>query len=392
MDGRIYIDNEFYGNVFKRDLIALKAGIHSIRVERDGYISIPIEQQFEVDINDTIKISFNMRQGRINHTQESAHTAAKLGLIEVRSNIKNADIYINGEKTDYKTDYVLQKIKYGSYAISIRKQGYQAYPDERVVKVNRENTRSVVNFTLSSINNMVTLRTRPIEGEILINGKPVGSGLFKSSLPIGEHEISFGEVPFYSKPPNQKIDILNDSPNEFFFDYITNFNLLFSINQISPSSLSGRIISGHVFSNLDMIADNDNGPEIKTLENFDDQLWYLGYTFQYRNPPGRDALIFDFTIPSQIDLSQPIDLNVWGYRSGSNYPIVVRGNAYYQIIINGNTFREQVLPKYKIEEINEDHFDKFTINEYLRNGSNRIFISTTDETSEEVALWKITIQ
>ena len=239
---------------------------------------------------------------------------------------------------------------------------------------------------------MVTLRTRPIEGEIYINGKPVGSGLFKGSLPIGEHEISFGEVPFYTKPMNQKITIVNDRPNEFIFNYTTNLNLVFSNKQISPSGLGGRIVSGHVFNNFDLIADSENGPEIKTMENKNDQVWYLGYTFQYRNPPGNDALVFDFTIPQQIDLSQSIDLKVWGYRSGSNYPIVVRGNAYYQIIVNGNTFREQVLPKYKIEEMNEDHFDKFTINEYLRSGSNRIFISTTNETSEDVALWKIAIQ
>ena len=130
----------------------------------------------------------------------------------------------------------------------------------------------------------------------------------------------------------------------------------------------------------------------KLYKNINEQIWYLGYTFQYRNPPGSDALLFEFKIPANIDLSQPLNLKIWGYRSGNNYPIVVRGNAYYQVIVNGNTLRDRVLPKYSIKEISNDHFDSFPINEYLRVGKNTIFISTIESTSEEVALWKIAIQ
>ena len=392
VDGCIYVNNEFYGNVFGRDLIALKAGEHSVRLEKEGYISNPIEQQFELGINDTTEITFSMRPRKGTRAQESEHAAAKLGLIEVRSNIKNADIYINSEKTEYKTDYVLQKMEYRQYAISVRKQGYQVYPEERVIKVNHENTRSVVSFTLSSTSNLAILRTQPIDGEIFINEKPVGSGEFRGSLPIGEHKISFGEVPFYSKPSDQNITIASDQANEYVFEYITNLNIEFSNKHIIPSSLGGQIISGHVFNNFDFIADNENGPELKSVQGINEKVWYLGYTFQYRNPSGSDALMFEITVPQHIDLSQSLNLKIWGYRSGSNYPIVVRGNAYYQIVVNGNTFREQVLPRYSIKEIREEHFDEFVVNDYLRSGRNRIFISTINNTSEKVALWKIAIQ
>jgi hypothetical protein len=391
VESRIYIDDDFYGNISGRDYIAIEPGKHVIRLDAQGYIANPIEQRFEIGINDTIELTFTMRSDKNRHIMDSEHSAARLGLIEVRSNVKNADIYINGEKTEYKTDYVLQKLNYGQYAISVKKQGYQTYPDERVVKVNRENTRGIVNFTLSSTTTMVTLRTQPVEGEIFINGKPVGVGEFKGSLPIGEHEVSFGDIPFYKKPVIQKITITHERENEFVFDYTTSLNMLFSNREITPSGLGERIIQGHVFNNLNLIADNENGPKLKTNKSINEQIWYLGYTFQYRNPPGCDALLFEFTIPPTIDLSQPLNLKVWIYRSGNNYPIVVRGNAYYQIIVNGNTFRERVLPKYSIKEISENHFEKFAINEYLHTGKNTIFISTTDNTSEEVALWKITI-
>lgn len=391
VDSRIYIDDDFYGNISGRDYIAIEPGNHIIRLDAQGYIADPIEQRFKIGINDTIKLTFTMRSHKNRRILDSEHAAARLGLIEVRSNVKNADIYINGEKTEYKTDYVLQKLDYGQYAISVKKQGYQTYPDERVVRVNSDNTRSIVSFTLSSTTTMVTLRTQPVKGEIFINGKPVGIGEFKGSLPIGEHEVSFGEIPFYKEPVVQKITITHEHENEFIFDYTTSLNMLFSNKEITPSGLGERIKRGHVFNNFNLIVDNENGPEIKTNENINEQIWYLGYTFQYRNPPGKDALLFELTIPPNFDLSQLLNLKLWIYQSGNNYPIVVRGKAYYQIIVNGNTFRERVLPKYSIKEIGENHFEKFPINEYLRIGKNTIFISTTDNTSEEVALWKIAI-
>ena len=392
VDSRIYIDNDFAGYISDRDIIAVKPGKHSIRLDADDFQANPIEQQFEISIQDTIELVFSMRSQKNRRAQEYEHADAKLGLIEVRSNVKNADIYINGEKTDFKTDYVLQKIEYGQYVIALKKQGYQTYPEEKVVKVNRENTRSVVTFTLSSTTTMVTLRTQPIEGEIFINGKPVGMGEFKGSLPIGEHKISFGDVPFYSKPVAQVITITHERENEFVFDYTTSLNVIFSNKEISPSGLDEHIIRGHIFNNNNLIADNDNGPDLKLNKNINEEIWYLGYTFQYRNPPGSDALLFEFKVPPNIDLSQSLNLKIWGYRSGNNYPIVVRGNAYYQIIVNGNTFRDRVLPKYSIKEISDDHFDSFPINEYLQIGKNTIFISTIENTSEEVALWKIAIQ
>ena len=51
-----------------------------------------------------------------------------------------------------------------------------------------------------------------------------------------------------------------------------------------------------------------------------------------------------------------------------------------------------MIPKYDIKEVSDDHFDKFPVNEYLRSGLNKILISTTENTSEEVVLWKIAIQ
>ncbi|MEJ2542872.1 MAG: PEGA domain-containing protein, partial [Calditrichaceae bacterium] len=391
VDSRIYIDGDFSGNISGRDIIAVKPGKHIIRLDADSYIANPLEQQFEISVNDTIELVFSMHPQKSRSDKKYQYADAKLGLIEVRSNVKNADIYVNGEKTEFKTDYVLQKVEYGQYAISVRKQGYQTYPEEKVVKVNRENTRSIVNFTLSSTTTTVTLRTQPVEGEIFINGKQVGMGEFRGSLPIGEHEISFGDVPFYDKPVAQTITITHERENEFTFEYKTSLNVIFSNKEIIPSGLDEHIIRGHIFSNDNLIADSDNGPDLKLNKIINEQIWFLGYTFQYRNPPGSDALQFEFKIPANLDLTQPLNLKIWVYRSGNNYPIVVRGNAYYQIIVNGNTFRDKLLPKYSIKEISENHFDSFPINEYLRIGKNTIFISTIESTSEEVALWKIAI-
>jgi len=392
IDGGILINDDFYGNVSSQNLIAIKPGSHSIRLEKAGYTSNPFAQDIDLNVGDTINLRFELRAKRKTSSASATSGSSNFGLIEIRSNVKNADIFINGEKSEYRTDYVLQKIPYGQYVISIKKDGYKVYPEEQVAKINNDQSRAIVDFTLSSTTRQVILKTEPVAGEIFINGKSVGKGTFKGSLPLGQHNLSFGQIPYYNKPEDQIIEITQDGSNQYNFDYSTNFNIQFSTLGISPTNLSGKITTGHIFKNPILIPDPENGPERKSLNSIDSEVWYLGYTFQYRNPPGSDAIEFEFVIPDNIDLSQPIILKIWGYRSDSNYPLVVRGNAYYQIMINNNTFRGQVLPKYGEKEISENNYDEYVINEFLRSGFNKILLSTVVSTSAEFVLWKIAIE
>lgn len=392
INGSVYANEEFYGNVAEHKIFTLRTGKHLIRIKSEGYVSYPIAQDVEVRPGDTLRLNFELRPQKESGRGFVSEAASTPGLIEVRSNVKNADIYLNGKKTEFKTDYILQKMALGQYVISLQKDGYEVYPEEQVVRITADDRRGLADFILSSTSTPVVVKTIPIDGEIFVNGTSLAKGVFRGSLPLGKHQISFGAVPFYKTPDSQQVEITRGGRNEFIFRYRTNFEILFTPRGISPVNLDGNIVTGHIFHNPTLIIDSENGPEKKFSNRVNSDIWYLGYTFQYRNPPGSDAIVFEFTMPSSIDLSQVINLKIWIYRTKSNYPLVVRGNPFYQIIINNNTFRGQVLPKFNEDEMNETSYDAFIVNEYLRVGKNSIILSAVKETSAEVALWKIALE
>jgi len=392
IDGSVYVNGEFYGNLAAENLIALATGRQTIKVSRSGYMVSPPERLVDVRTNDTLTIRYEMRTLRDPRTAISPSDLSAPGLIEVRSNVKNADIFVNGQKTDFRTDYVLQKLAYGRYVITVKREGYKVSPAEQVVTISSDSIRALASFILSSTTTNVAMQTVPVAGDIFIDGRRVGKGSFKGSLALGEHWISFGNVPYYISPDSQKVSFSAEGPKEFTFRYTSNYRIQFAIDQIIPDNLQGKIVTGHILRKPTMIVDPSNGPERKFSSKINADLWYLGYTFPYRNLAGSDAIGLEFSIPEHIDLSQPMRLKLWIYRTRSNYPLVVRGNSYYQILINGNTFRAQVLPQYSEDDMAEDRFDVFVVNDYLRPGENTILLSTTDNSTAEVALWKVALE
>lgn len=56
-------------------------------------------------------------------------------LLRVRSNIKGATVYIDGEATGYVTDAILRGLQVGTHVVSVAKPGYSAVPVEAQVVV-----------------------------------------------------------------------------------------------------------------------------------------------------------------------------------------------------------------------------------------------------------------
>ena len=285
-----------------------------------------------------------------------------------------------------------QRMPFGQYSIALVKNGYKVYPEEKVIRIDKKESRTTADFTLTSTTKNAQIRTDPVAGEIFIDGKSAGVGEFKGLLPLGEHIISFGNVSNYKKPEDEKIKVTSDGENHHIFTYRVNYQIEFSPEGSKPAQMNGAINKGYFFNLPNFVVDSENGPEVRKNDLINSNIWILNYAFQYRNPPGSDAIRFTFDIPENIDLSQQLKLNIWGYSTSNNYPLAVRGNTVYQVIINNNTFQANVKPAHSIKNISENNFDSFIVNEYLKNGRNSILISTTNETSAEFALWKIRIE
>jgi hypothetical protein len=391
-DARIFADGEFHGTLAQNTFLILPAGDHTLSLEKEEYSSAPRQHVFKLDAGDTIDISFNMRRIKSGKKTGSSSGLVDVGLIEVRSNIKNADIFLDGQKTSFKTDYVLQKIPFGQHILSVSKKGYKIYPEERAVRLNKKQKHASIDFTLTSASKHITINTLPVKGAIYINGKRIGDGSVKATLPLGKHTISFGNVDYYEKPKEQIITITEDGSSYFNFNYASNFYIEFTPGGVLPSSNLGYISSGHILEGVKFKQSKQNGPETKFEQIVNGNIWELGYAFQYRNPPGCDAIAINFNIPKNFDLSGKIKLKIWCYKTKSNYPLAIKGNSYYQVIINNYKFRKEVLPKNSKENMSKSRYDEFVVNEYLKVGFNRIIIATTESTSAHLALWKIAVE
>ncbi len=392
-DAGVFVDGNFLGTLAENRLFDVAIGEHRLVVERDGYRPRPSQYRFDIQSSDTLEFTFRWRaESEERRSVSGTGEATKYGIVEVTSNVKNAEILLNGNTTGKKTDYILQEIPLGSHRISLQKKGYRTYPEERVVKITQEKRRHSLAFTLTSTVQNVEIVTRPVDGEIFIDGKSLGSGLVQASLPLGEHRLTFGPVEHYKAPEPKTIEVTLEGNHRYVFQYESNFYLLFSPNAIKPDARKASVNKGYIRGDRSFRLRETGGVDVIHEEKISEDIWYMGFAYQYRNPPGADALQFNFSIPESVDLSDPVYLKVWGYRTKDNYPLTISGKTSYAIWINGLYYREELSPAYSRNEISDDNFDRFVVNDYLRNGNNQIIIHSVERASAYFALWKIRLE
>ena len=217
-----------------------------------------------------------------------------------------------------------------------------------------------------------------------MDGRLLGNGDVNISLALGEHDIRFGETTLYEPPAVKKIVITEDSPQRLTFTYILNYKVSFK-----PGQKSNTVVkTGYLFSDNIFHQSSDAGPETKLNKTINENVWKLGYAFQYRNPPGQDALLLNIFIPANLDLSQPLALKLWVYKTRDLYPLILKAGSYYSVNINQYVLRKKILPEHTEKEIGPENYDSFLINKYLHPGNNQILIKTITSTKSYVLLWK----
>jgi len=391
-DAGIIVNGEFRGTLANASSLTLPEGDYTLMLEKPGFIVNPPQQAFSLKAGDTMDFAFRLNPRKNIRSGRSDAKRTESGLLEVRSNIKNADIYLDGQKTNFKTDYILQQIPLGAHIVRVVKKGYKVYPDEQMVKLSAKKNRMIADFTLSSTVKRLTLKTEPVAGDIIIDGKRIGNGEVQVSLPLGEHSIKFSEESYYRQPDIQKISIDENTEPTLTFHYRLNYNITFSPDTEQKNPEMGSMKTGYLLQDAQFRLSNQAGPEVRMNKKLNENVWMIGYAFQYRNPPGQDALVLNFFIPANLDLSQPLKLKLWAYRSKDLYPLKIKGNSYYSIDVNRFRLRKQIQPGHSENEIGAANYDSFLINELLHPGYNQIMISTTTATTAHLMLWKAAIE
>jgi len=385
-DAGIYVNGEFKGTIRENRYLNLPPGDHSISLEKAGYISVPPVRALILTAGDTVETTFRMNARRSSTAEVSS--ATRVGLIDVNSNVRGADIFMNGENTGFKTDYVLQKLPFGQYVIRVEKEGFDIYPREQVVRLDNDSRQARADFTLTSLTRPVTISTNPVQGTILVDGKDVGRGRFSGSLGLGTHTISFGDVEDYITPPPQEIEVTESGSTIFNFTYGSKLFVEVTPRSTAPDDAAAVTIRGHILTGTTFKSSQENGPELLD----DRSAWKIGYAFQYQNPPGSDALMIRFRAPQDLTLTNRVELKLEIYGTNENYPLVLGGKTRYRVILNNTVIADQKEPRYSVKEAAAGRYETYTITNNLKPGYNTLIIAAAQGNSAFMELHKIVIE
>ena len=389
-DAKVFVENSFYGRLKDNKKLYLSPGKHRIALKKDKYTASPPHVDLTLSAGDSVNLRFDFISRSAARSRNG--TEDNIGLVEVTSNIADANIIFNGEDSGYRTDYIFYKVPFGEHGVTVRKEGYVVVPSQKRFRLTELNPHHRLHFKLRKADIAVSIKTTPIPGPIYIDGKEMGTGSWKGRLAPGKYQVRFGPIEQFQTPESQTIEIGENLKSNFSFSYVPLFNISFSPEWIRPKNNSGRIQIGYLDEDRNFNSDPSNAPEILKPETFTELVWVLGYAFAYRNPPLNDAIVFTFDIPESINLKNNMWLKMWGYRTDEKYPLQFTNVSEINISINNRIIQEDYTPKFSIEEAGEKNFEKFRINNLLQRGKNRLLISTSSVNTTYFALWKILIE
>jgi hypothetical protein len=387
-DAKVFINNDFYGIVQSNPQLSLLPGDYRISLKKENYTAIPPYTDISLNTGDSIRLDFAFQErtvARIRKEQE-------YGLIEIRSNIADAKIYLNGSYSGFNTDYIFNKVPFGRYTVSLQLPGYTVEPNEETIDLTESRPHQSINFALRRSELPIILKTIPVEGDIYLNGEKIATGEWQGALAPGRYQVTFGSVEYFEAPEATTLVINERSPREYAFKYFPVYKIEFNPDGIIPDKEYGGIQLGYVDEDNVFYSDPSNAPEITRIEGFTNKVWSMGYAFAYRNPPQNDAIQFSFDIPSTVDLSRNLWLKMWGYRTGENYPMEFNSVSEIRISVNKRMIQRDYTPQFSIDQAGDSKFEQFRINNLLRHGRNRILISTGPLNTTFFALWKIRIE
>jgi len=388
-DAGIYVDGVFKGTPSQNAYLAVPAGDHTISLIKENYSTVPSKRTFSVDIGDTIQLNFKLAPIPSTSGAARTHSFTNVGMIEVNSNVRGAEIFIDGENNGLTTSYILQRIHFGQHILRVEKEGYKAYPKEHVIRLSKSERYTKVDFTLTSTSNKIKITVLPKSAKIYLDGKEVGIGRFNGAVDIGEHKITFSDLPNYINPGERTIKVEPKGENNFNFRFGSDLHF-----EVTPDNMSEnvKIRMGYLSKSAIFKGSRDRGPEVVPGNGIQEKMWELGYAFEHRDPPGSNGVLIDFTIPNFLNVTKDIKLKLWIYDSGYEYPLVLSGDAEFRVVLNGTTIADNLVPKYNSYITTKNKFEEFFISGNLRVGNNTLIITSGENNTKFIHLWKVVIE
>lgn len=390
-DTKIFVNDRYFGLLSENPVISLANGQHKVSFNKEGFVASPAEKQVDILPGDTSIVNVQMIPVTPKDRSIISGPAGKIGSIAVTSDIKGARIYLNGKYSGDKTDYIFTQLPLGTYSLSIEKEGFETKPGLIEVTLTRMNPSGNASFRLVSREQLVRISANPPKSRIFINGELAGEGNFEGKLTIGDHTVSFGDLPGYKTPASKNITVKAGIPVSISVSYFPLLKISAGISDKGTvSSEKCDVYTGYTLREQAFTSSAEGGPSIEYVDKMQDYFWKLGFAFPYRNPKGNDAVKVTFELPRNMEYEQTFTLEIAAAASREKYPLSLSANTEISIKLNNTILSYYYQPKF-IEELNSLPVERWDITPHIRGGLNALEISTTDKNNTYFYLKKIVI-
>jgi hypothetical protein len=192
----IIIDGDETGDVTPCTISGIEVGIHSVRVELEGFVQ-PDEEWITVDANAVTEVEFNLTLEAESGGGGSSDGGGSInGSIAITSVPMNASIYLDGNMTGFRTDATLEDIPPGEHTIELVLPGYPNMTRTVTVEVGQCSLLDLI-FENSTTGNAaagtgrITVSSVPENASIYLDGSATGSrtNATLEAVPAGEHTV-----------------------------------------------------------------------------------------------------------------------------------------------------------------------------------------------------------
>ena len=386
-DSDLFINKEYYGKIEDFPVLTLDEGRYRVEVNKAGFITLPSEQMVNITAGDTVILI--LEQVSASTSSKSAYPNS--GNLEITSNVSGALIYLNGKNTGKETDYVFTNLPLGKYQVELVKDGYSVEPEAVTLHISSSDPSGEASFKLKKEFENITIETDQLNAPIIIDGNLEGKGQLRTSLSIGKHEISFGDIDGFNAPSSQVINVKPRLPINIKVKYFPQMQILAEVtNNGNIRSKECELITGYTFANRGFSPSDEAGPEVVYHEDIKNYYWKLGFAFPLRNPKGNDALQMIFRLPYELDYEQKFILKIDAAISEDRYPLAISRKVDISIKFNNNILSYYYQPKI-LEKISHTDPFEWDITSYIKPGANTLEIATTEKNNTYYYIKRIEI-
>ena len=190
-DVYLYIDGNPSGLQIRNEIkLSLPIGGHRIKFSKDGY------SDFEQDVGITKyeEPTFTVSLTRI--ARETKKARISYGGMAVTSEPKGATIIINNVEQPQTTDFTVDNLSPGKYAVTVEKRYYHPYVEEIEISPGAFTT---IHAKLKPDFGYLKISTNLSEADIFLNGKFQGKGVVEfPQIESGRYEIEAKANPYHS--------------------------------------------------------------------------------------------------------------------------------------------------------------------------------------------------